>query len=145
MRKALLIALAMVLTAALSIPAGAQEAEPTVVPEVVNIEDPLNDANFLNDQGNRGNTGFQGDHSSPVDAGSVSDVLKVWFTHDATNVNLHIQTQAPGPATTAILYQMYSNPGGDYSAGCLRWAALIPGVNYQGEPLIKLVDRCNDE
>lgn len=144
MKKSLALTLALGLAAALSIPAAAQEAEPTTIPEVVQIEDPLNDANGLNDQGNRGTVGFQGDHSTPADAGSVSDILKVWFSHDADNVRVHFLTQAPAPASTAILFQVYSNPGGDFPLGCLRWAGLIPGANYVGDPLIKLLDRCND-
>lgn len=146
MKKTIVMGLVLALAAALALPAGAQEAEPTTIPEVVNIEDPLNDANGLNDQGTRGTTGFQGDHTTPVDAGSVSDVLKVWFTHDSENVRVHFLTQAPGPAINSLLFQVYSNPGGDFSLGCLRWAAVIPGtIGYVGDPLIKLVDRCNDE
>ncbi len=133
----------------LALPSSAQEEPPTTVPEVVQIDDPLNDANFLNDQGNRGSTGFQGDHATPADGGSVSDLLKVWFTNDAETVSMHIQTEAAGPATTAIMYEVFSNSGGDFPLGCLRWAALIPGVSptspWQGPPVIKLIDRCNDE
>ena len=146
MKKALTLALSLGLAAALSIPATAQEPAPTPIPETVQIEDPLNDANGLNDQGNRGTTGFQGDHATPADAGSVSDLLKVWFTHDAENIRVHFLTQAMGPASNSLIFNLYSNPGGDFPLGCLRFAALIPGdVGYVGDPVIKLIDRCNDE
>ena len=151
MKKAFSIALALGLAAALSMPAGAQEAEPTTVPETVQIEDALDDANALNDQGNRADTGFQGDHGTPVDAGSVSDLVKVWFTHDAETVSVHINTQAAPPASTSTMFEVFSNPNDDWLLGCLRFAVLIPGAyqgqatTYQGPPLAKLIDRCNDE
>lgn len=151
MKKLFAIALAAGLAAALSVPAGAQEAEPLTIPETVSIDDPLNDANGLNDQGNRADFGFQGDHVTPTDAGSVSDVLKVWFTHDVESIFVHFQTQAPAPASTATLFEVFSNPGGDFEVyGCLRFAVLTPGTyqgqttTYQGEPIAKLIDRCND-
>lgn len=150
MKKAFSVLLAAGLAAALSVPAGAQEAEPTTIPETVQIEDPLNDANGLNDQGNRGDTGFQGDHAGPADAGSVSDILKVWFSNDAETVSVHFQTEVPAPASSSTLFQVYSNGGGDYPLGCLRWAILVPGeyqgqtTTYQGAPKAKLIDRCND-
>lgn len=144
----ILIALGLI-GSALMAPALGQEEAPTAIPEVVQIDDPLNDANGMNDQGNRGQTGFQGDHVTPADGGSVSDMLKIWFSHDVENVSVHIQTQAAGPASTAIMYEVFSNPGGDFSLGCLRWVGLIPGAGatspWQGPPVIKLIDRCNDE
>ena len=153
MRKLYTLSLGVLVAAAMSIPAGAQEPapEPVTIPETVQIDDPVGDANGLNDQGNRADTGFQGDHSTPADAGSVSDILKVWFSNDAENVSVHIQTELPAPASTAIAYNLYANPTEDWALGCLRFVALIPGTyqgqstTYQGEPLIKLVDRCNDE
>ncbi|MGH2805911.1 MAG: hypothetical protein ACRDKT_01420 [Actinomycetota bacterium] len=135
-------------------PVHAQEeptSDPVEVPETVQIEDPLEDANGLNDQGNRGDIGFQGDHGTPTDAGSVSDLIKVWFTHDVETVSIHFNTQAAAPASSSTLFQAFSNPGGDFALGCLRWAILIPGAyqgqptTYQGPPLAKLIDRCNDE
>ncbi len=151
MKRLLALTLTAGLAAVLSAPAGAQEPEPVTVPETVSIEDPLNDANGLNDQGNRADVGFQGDHATPTDAGSVSDVLKVWFTHDAESVSVHFQTQAVPPASTATLFEVFSNAGGDFPVyGCLRFAVLTPGTyqgqitTYQGEPIAKLIDRCND-
>ena len=151
MKRLLVAGLSLGLAAALSFPAGAQEPEPVTIPETVSIEDPLDDANGINDQGNRADFGFQGDHATPIDAGSVSDVLKVWFSHDAESVSVHFQTQAPAPASTATLFEVFSNVGGDFPVyGCLRFAVLTPGsyqgatTTYQGEPIAKLIDRCND-
>lgn len=153
MNRFLTGAVAALAAIAVALPATAQEAapEPVVIPETVQIDDPLNDANGLNDQGNRADTGFQGDNSTPADGGSVSDILKVWFTNDAENVSVHIQTEVPAPASTGLVYNLYANPNEDWALGCLRFVGLIPGTyqgqttTYQGEPLIKLVDRCNDE
>jgi hypothetical protein len=144
---------AMVLGGLALSPVHAQEptSDPVEMPETVLIDDPLEDANGFNDQGNRGDVGFQGDHVTPTDAGSVSDLLKIWITHDVETVSIHFNTQAPAPASTSTFFQAYSNPGGDFPLGCLRWAVLIPGAyqgqatTYQGPPLAKLIDRCNDE
>jgi hypothetical protein len=132
-------------------PVHAQEtAEPVVIPATVSIDDPVGDANGLNDQGNRADTGFQGDHVTPADAGSVSDVMKVWFTHDAENVTVNIQTEVPVPASTAVSFNVFASPNEDWPLGCLRFFALIPGeyqgqtTTWQGEPMIKLIDRCTE-
>jgi len=150
----LLASLALVASGLHIVPALAAEEEAPTIPAVVQIEDPLNDGNFLNDQGNRGTTGFQGDKGTPADGSTVGDLLKVWFTNTATDVSVHFQSEKPGPATTTIVYQAYTNAGegsvGPNALGCLRWYGLIPGASngqsttYQGPPVIKLVDRCND-
>ena len=150
----LLASLALVASGLHILPAAAAEEAPEI-PATVQIEDPADDGNFLNDQGNRGDIGFQGDNATPADGSTVGDMLKVWFTNDAENVSVNFQTQAPGPAATTIVYQAYTNAGegatGSNALGCLRWYLLIPGAysgqatTYQGPPVIKLVDRCNDE
>lgn len=142
MRKALLGALA--LAASISIPAGAQEpaTAPTAVPEVVNIEDPAGDANYLNDQG----TGqADGDYAAPADAGSVSDILKVWFTHDAEVVRAHILTEVPPPATaSAYFFRVQVGPAGDEN--CLRFQLATTGPTYPdgAEPEGSLRDLCGE-
>lgn len=144
MRKALIVALAVGLMAALSIPAGAQdaEAEPTVVPEVVNIEDPAGDANYLNDQG----TGqADGDHAGPADASGVADILKVWFTHDADVIRAHILTEVPPPATAAAyFYRVQVGPPGDEN--CLRFQMASTGPTNPDatEAAGSLRDLCGD-
>ena len=146
MKKALVIALSLGLAAALSLPAGAQEAEPTVVPEVVNIEDPAGDANYLNDQGTAGIHGQTfGDNAGPADAGSVSDILKVWFTHDADVIRAHILTEVPPPATAAAyFFRVQVGPPGDEN--CLRFQLATTGPTYPDatEPAGSLRDLCGD-
>ena len=110
MKRFFALALTMGLAVALSAPATAQEPAPTVIPEVVNIEDPAGDANYLNGQG----ASEDGDHSTPADAGSVSDILKVWFTHDADVIRAHILTEAPPPAAaSAYFFRVMADTGGD--------------------------------
>ena len=149
-----LASMALVASGFQALPAAAQEEAAPAIPEVVQIEDPVNDGNFLNDQGFRADTGFHGDNVTPADGSTVGDLMKIWFTNDAETVSLNIQTQAAGPAATTIVYQAFTNagegPAGSSVVGCLRWYGLIPGeysgqkTTYQGEPVIKLVDRCND-
>jgi hypothetical protein len=146
MRKKLSILLAGALVASVFSALPARAA--TTIPDEVQIEDPLNDGNFLNDQGFRADTGFQGNNSTPADASTVGDLLKVWFTHTAKDITIHYQSEKPGPATTSIVYQTFSNPGegpvAKSAVGCLRWVTLVPGVTYQGKPVVKLIDRCNE-
>jgi hypothetical protein len=81
----------------------ASAAKPTPIPKKVQVEDPLGDANFLNDQDTTGTPASgQGDNVGPenTDGGSVSDLLKVWFTNDKKNVSVHILTEAAPPAST---------------------------------------------
>ncbi|MDQ3952182.1 MAG: hypothetical protein M3279_04335 [Actinomycetota bacterium] len=134
----LVIAVALLLG---TVPAGAQEQPPPAVPEVVQIEDPAGDANYLNGQG-RGL--IEGDRPTPADL-TVSDVLKVWFTHDAANISVHIQTEGPPPSSNAAyVYRVLANPGGDFPRGCLWWEAYVEGPTYVGEPVALLRDQCQD-
>ncbi len=124
-----------------SLPAAAA-AEP---PPVIQIEDPLGDANGLNDQG----TGSgDGDHVTPVDAGSTTDLMAVWFTNDAVNLSVGIQTQV-APATEpgavfAPMYRVRANPD-DGGAACLFFEAYFPGnANSLDKPLGLLRDVCTE-
>lgn len=142
MKKLLTIALAMMVAGALSIPAGAQEAPATVVPEVVNIEDPSGDGNYLNDQGN----GEVGDNVTPADASTVADILKVWFTHDADVVRAHILTEAPHSANTAsaYFYRVQVDPGGEPNCLRLQIATSGPTSPTTTETFGSLRDLCGD-
>jgi hypothetical protein len=138
----LTIALATLVATALSIPAGAQEPAPTAIPEVVNIEDPAGDGNYLNDQG----SGEVGDNVTPADASTVADILKVWFTHDADVIRAHILTEAPHSANTAsaYFYRVQVDPGGD--PNCLRLQVSTGGPTNPTatEPTGSLRDLCGD-
>lgn len=89
------------------------------------IEDPLGDANFINDQGT--GDGSFGDFTQ-ADAGTVSDLVAVTFTNDAKNLYVQIQTEAAPPAVTGIGYRVRVNPDST-GAYCLNIEAYFPGAN----------------
>ncbi len=105
----------------------------TTVPAEVQIEDPLNDGNFVNDQDVTGTpVSGEGDHATAADASSVSDFLKVWFSNTKKTISVHILTERPPPAISTIYYRIASNPGeGEVGAnttrGCLNWRMIFPG------------------
>lgn len=89
------------------------------------IEDPLGDANFVNDQGT--GDGSNGDVTA-ADAGTVSDLTEVTLTNDAKNLYLMILTEAAPPATTGIGYRVRFNPD-DAGDHCILIEAFFPGAN----------------
>lgn len=105
------------------------------------IEDPLGDANFVNDQGTGdGSTGDQ----TAADAGTVSDLLGVELTNDKKNLTVTIRTEAAPPATTGIGYRVRFNPDGANGAYCIAVEAYFPGGNNAlTAPMAHLVDECN--
>ncbi len=132
-----LLAAVMVLSGLVALPAHGA----TTVPEVVQITDPVNDANFVNDQdrtepqvaGQGGDNRALCDAGAPeCDASTVSDLIKVWFTNTADTVSLHILTQRPPPAISTIYYRVASNPGegpigASTARGCLNWRMIFGG------------------
>src|SRR5688572_33086431 len=114
----LLASMALIASGFSVIPASAAEEAPEV-PAVVNVEDPAADSNYINDQGLP--TGVPGDHAGPAGASTLGDILKVWFTNDATNVSAHGQTTAAIPAdgnNVAIFHRVQVDPDGG-GASCL--------------------------
>ena len=152
--KRLVIAVASLALVAsgLIAPAGAKQTEepPPTIPETVVLEDPFGDANFLNDQGQSGVTGFQGDNGTPADAGNASDIGKVWFTDDELTISVHFQTELPPPASQGLRYDVNTATGPDSALGCIRFVAFIGGVTqgqsttWQGADAAKFFDACND-
>ncbi len=149
-----LIASTALVAAGLNVPAGAQEeAPPPVIPETVIIDDPFQDANGLNDQG-RAELAPRGDNVTPADAGSTSDIGKIWFTDDATTVSVHIQVQLPPPATQGLRYDVATAPGegsvAESTLGCARFVAVMEGrangqqTTWRGGNEAKFFDACNE-
>ena len=143
MRNKLSLGLALGLAVLLALPAAAQEepsAQPTAVPEAVNIDDPAGDANYLNGQGFEDN----GDNSTPADAGSVSDVLKVWFTNDAETISAHVQTEVVPPATAnAYIFRIQVDPGA--GSNCLWFNIFTDGPTNPDGAYGTLRDTCTDD
>ncbi|MGH2755365.1 MAG: hypothetical protein ACRDLB_13180, partial [Actinomycetota bacterium] len=150
--------LALVLTAALigavftALPAQAA----TEIPATVQIEDPINDANFLNDQDNITPAGHPtGDNATPADPSTVTDFIKIWFSHTADKFSVHFLTQAPAPATTTVYYRLAANPGEGASGadprGCLNFRTIIGGQHatagdtstYLSDDFAEFEDTCN--
>jgi hypothetical protein len=122
MKRALSIAAAVGVFAAL----GLTSLQATAATPKPHIEDPLGDANFVNDQGT--GDGSFGDQTA-ADAGTVSDLTAVTFTNDAKNLYVNIQTEAAPPALTGIGYRVRVNPDGAGGAHCLFFEAFYSGAN----------------
>lgn len=124
---------ALVAGALYAVPAAAQEAPE--VPEVANIEDPVEDANYLNGQFVASD---QGDISTPADASGVGDILKVWFSNTKDTFSVHVQTQAPPPSSgAAYTFFLYAN-----AEDCLFIEGTVAAPTYQGESNALIEDGC---
>lgn len=159
------VALSLALIAGVfsALPAKAQEA-PTSVPEVVNIEDPLNDANYLNDQSQPGvcvvpiSTCVSGpdsdDNPTPADVHSGADIMKVWFSHTSDQVSAHMQVESPPPKAAGLYYVVYATPAegtvASSTLGCIRFVGLVGGkqqgqnTTWHGPDYAKFFDHCNE-
>lgn len=140
MRKMISVAATAAVAAALgmtSLPAGA------AAPPAQILEDPLGDANFVNDQGT--GDGSNGDQTA-ADAGTVSDLLGVQLSNDAKKLTVTVQTEAAPPATTGIGYRVRFNPDGANGAHCILIEAYYPGGNNAlAAPMAQLIDACNGD
>ncbi|HWC14976.1 MAG TPA: hypothetical protein VG929_10340 [Actinomycetota bacterium] len=90
------------------------------------IEDPVGDANFLNDQGT--GDGSFGDFTQ-ADAGTVSDLIAVTLTNDAKNLYVNFQTEAAPPALSGVGYRARFNATAGPGTQCLYVEAFFPGGN----------------
>lgn len=147
------IGAAVLALAVLSPSVGAQEVGEVVIPDVVNIDDPVNDANYLNDQAVLTNVPPTQDNSTPADVGGTSDLLKIWYSHTADTISVNVQLQDPPPAAqSSYIYRVYANPGeGSVTSstlGCLRFFAFVPSATppvggYSGPQYAGLLDYCD--
>lgn len=136
-----LLGAALVASGLLAGPGRAQQPPP--IPARANIEDPVGDANGLNDQGTGGEPG---DQSGDVNIGAA-DLLKVWFTHTSTTISAHILTTFPPPNQTpglGIVYRVQLNTSADRPSGCLWMQGIIPSRSYQGDQEASLIYRCRE-
>lgn len=98
----------------------AAPAEPKPV-----LEDPAEDANFVNDQGT--STGSFGDVAGPADASSFADLLKIAFTSDKKNLYVHIETQSTAPPSAGEGFRVRTNPQAG-SVYCLNFELFYQGA-----------------
>lgn len=105
------------------------------------IEDPAEDANGLNDQGT--GDGSNGDHSTPADASSVTDILSIEVSNDAKNLYVTVTTQTAPPATQGVGYRVRFNPDGAAGSHCIVLESFYPGAgNDLAGPIGRLRDTC---
>ncbi len=104
------------------------------------IEDPAEDANFVNDQGT--GDGSFGDVAVGADASSFADLISIAFTSDKKNLLVHIETQSSAPPAAGEGFRVRTNPGagGIY---CLNFEIFYQGAqNTLTEPEAHLRDAC---
>lgn len=112
--------------------------------EKVVIEDPVGDANGINDQGN--GDGSFGDHVTPADISSVTDLMEVAIANDAKNISVAWVTEAGPPATQGVGYRLRVNPEGPGGSYCLHFEVFYPGGgNDLTAPIGHLRDSCTGE
>lgn len=133
-----LISIAAVLCLGAAAPVGAAPTATTV------LEDPVGDANFINDQG-QGDGSF-GDHVTPADVSSVTDIMEVTIANDKKNVYVTFVTEAGPPATQGVGYRLRVNPDGAGGSYCLHFEAFYPGGgNVLDQAEAHLRDSCTGE
>jgi len=120
MKRAISALAAVGLIAAVTAPTTAAAPKPKTL-----IEDPAGDANGLNDQGM--GDGSNGDHVTPADASTVTDLLSISVANDAKKLYITIETEASPPATQGVGYRVRFNPDGTGGAHCLVFEAFHPG------------------
>jgi hypothetical protein len=89
------------------------------------LEDPIEDANFLNDQGT--GDGSFGDFNQAADASSFADIVSVSFANDKKNLYVFIETQSNAAPAAGEGFRVRANPaaGGVY---CLNFEIYFPGA-----------------
>ncbi len=119
------VSVGIVVSVALSLAAIPPLAAAAPKPKVV-IEDPVGDANFINDQGT--GDGSFGDFATPADVSSVTDLASISFSNDPKNLYITIDTEAAPPATQGVGYRVRVNPDGAGGSYCLLFEAFFPGA-----------------
>ena len=122
------------LVAALTGVASAADPKPS-------IEDPVGDANFLNDQGT--GDGSFGDHVTPADASDFADIEQVLFTNDKKNLYVHLVTVSNAPPAAGEGFRVRTNPDGAGGIYCFNFEIFFNGAqNAIPAPVAQLNDTC---
>ncbi|MDQ3957963.1 MAG: hypothetical protein M3273_06525 [Actinomycetota bacterium] len=119
MRTARSIAMALSLPLILA----ATSMQATAAAPKPQIEDPIGDANFVNDQGT--GDGTFGDQTQ-ADAGNASDLMAVTFSNDTKALYVTIQTELAPPATQGIGLRARVN--GEPGSQCILFEIYYPGA-----------------
>ena len=135
MKRSISIFMALVVGFAFAATAGAAPAPKP------SIEDPVGDANAVNDQGT--GDGSVGDQVGPADGSSFADLLSVTFTNDKNNVYVHIETEATAAPAAGEGFRVRTNPDGPGGVYCLNFEIFFPGAqNTVTAPTARLMDAC---
>lgn len=131
------LALAVGLVASSSLASAAPE------PKTI-VEDPINDANALNDQGT--GDGSSGNNETPADVSSVTDIIALKMSNDAKNLYITIETEGPAQGTQGVGARVRMNPDGPGGTYCLIFEIFQPGAGNNLEKTeAHLRDTCTGE
>ena len=131
------VAIAMGLVVGSSV-ASAAPAQKTIV------EDPINDANGLNDQGT--GDGSFGNNETPADPSTVTDITALKMSNDAKNLYISIETEGPAQGTQGVGARVRVNPDGAGGSYCLVFEVFQPGAGNALETTeAHLRDTCTGE
>ena len=119
MKRVTSLLLALAVGAVMSSSATAA-AEPKPV-----LEDPDNDANFVNDQGT--GDGSFGDRDDLGGQSQFADIVSVAFTSDKKNFYVHLKTLGTSPPTVGEGLRVRVNPGPG-GLHCLNFEIFFPGA-----------------
>jgi hypothetical protein len=120
MKRSLSMLVLVGLVAGQAVASAAAPPKPKVV-----LEDPIEDANFLNDQGT--GDGSFGDFSQATDASSFADIVSAGFANDKKNLYVFIETQSNAAPAAGEGFRVRANPaaGGVY---CLNFEIYFMGA-----------------
>jgi hypothetical protein len=120
MKRSLSMLVLVGLVAGQAVASAAAAPKPKLV-----LEDPIEDANFLNDQGT--GDGSSGDFNQAADASSFADIVSVSFANDKKNLYVFIETQSNAAPAAGEGFRVRANPaaGGVY---CLNFEIYFPGA-----------------
>lgn len=109
-------------------------------PKVV-LEDPVEDANFINDQGT-GDGSFGDFNQAGADASSFADIVSAGFSNDAKNLYVFIETQSNAAPAAGEGFRVRANPGAG-GVYCLNFDIFFPGAqNTLTAPEAVFTDTC---
>jgi hypothetical protein len=119
-----LITLLALLAAALPVAAAEEEKKkPLTVPNVVQIVDPVGDANAQN-------TDWQSGGPQPDGA----DIVSAWFDNDASTITAYVQVAVPPSGQVRNWYDIEVNPNNALAptSGCIIFEAMLAGNSSPG-------------
>lgn len=141
MKRFLKLAPALALAMGLVVSSSLASAAPE--PKTI-VEDPINDANGLNDQGT--SDGSFGDNETPADASTVTDITALKMSNDAKNLYITIETEGPAQGTQGVGARVRMNPDGPGGTYCLVFEVFHPGAGNSLENTeAHLRDTCTGE